>query len=113
MSRPARLSAFVLLAGLAACDGGGGLVGTWEPVGGGPSRTTFFADGSARIVARDGAGPAEAYDARYAVAGDTALTLTHSDGQGAERFRLRVAPDTLVLESPETGMQTVLVRVRT
>ena len=99
-----------LAAALAACDGGDGLVGTWEPLGAAGARTTFFADGSARIVARASSGPAEAYDARYTVSGDTLLTL--SDDQGAERFRLRVARDTLVLESPGTGMRTVFVRVR-
>lgn len=112
-ARPSRLTLVALLA-VAACDDGGGLVGTWEPVGesGPAARTTFFADGSARIVTPAATGPAEAYDARYAVAGDTLLTLTYSDGQGAERFRLRAAPDTLVLESPATGMRTVLARVR-
>lgn len=103
------LAAVLLLAG---CEGGGGLVGTWEPVGGGgpASRTTFFADGSARIVTRTDTGEDEAYDARYRVEGDTVLTL--ADEQGAERFRFRVSTDTLVLESPATGMRTVLTRVR-
>ena len=107
-----RVSLRVLLAaltsaGLAACDGGDRLVGTWRPVGGPASRTTFFADGSARIVVPDE--PAAAYDARYTVSGDTALTL--SDGRTSERFRLRVAADTLVLESPETGLRQTFVRV--
>ena len=96
---------------LAACDGGGDIVGTWEPVGGGiGSRTTFFADGSARIVTRAEGAPDEAYDARYEVSGDTLLTL--ADDAGAERFRLHVARDTLVLTDPRAGSQTVLVRVR-
>ena len=87
-----------------------GLVGTWTPAGAAEgSRTTFFADGSARIVTRAEDGTDEAYDARYAVSGDTALVL--SDGQGTERFRFRIARDTLVLESPATGNQTVLVRL--
>ena len=108
MSRLALLLAGALA--LAACDDGRGLVGTWEPVGSSlGSRTTFFADGSARIVTRTEGDDDQAYDARYAVAGDT---LTLSDAQGAERFRLRIAQDTLVLESPVTGGQTVLVRVR-
>ena len=98
--------ALLLLLLLAACDGGGGVVGTWEPAGAG-SRTTFFADGSARIVAGD---PEVAYDARYAVEGDSLLAL--SDGDGTERFRFRVTADTLVLEDRLTRTETVLVRVR-
>ena len=116
---PLRVLLVVLAsAGLAACDGGDGLVGTWRPAGaaaasGGPapaSRTTFFADGSARIVVPDGPGSAgAAYDARYTVSGDTALTL--SDGRTQERFRLRITADSLVLESPETGIRQTFVRV--
>ena len=98
---------------LAGCDGGDRLVGTWRPVGGPASRTTFFADGSARIVVPEEPGAAgsagAAYDARYTVSGDTALTL--SDGRTSERFRLRIAADTLVLESPETGIRQTFVRV--
>ena len=108
-----RVLLLCLVLTLAACDDGGGIVGTWEPAGGPggspASRTTFFANGSARIVARAADGP-EAYDARYTVSGDTLLTL--ADGQGSERFRLRVSRDTLVLESPATGSRTVLTRVR-
>lgn len=111
MPRPALLLASLLTLTLCAC-GDGGLVGTWEPAateGGLGSRTTFFADGSARIVTRTPGEPDEAYDARYTLAGDTLLAL--SDAQGTERFRLRLAGDTLVLASPATGRQTVLVRV--
>ncbi len=96
---------------LAACDDGGSLVGTWEPAGGGPaSRTTFFADGSARIVTRAAEGD-EAYDARYTISGDTLLTLSAS-GMASERFAVRIDADTLVLESPATGARTVLTRIR-
>ena len=97
-------------------------VGVWQlnrstastvAASGGPalaSRTTFFADGSARIVVPDGPGSAgAAYDARYTVSGDTALTL--SDGRTQERFRLRITADSLVLESPETGIRQTFVRV--
>ena len=115
MPRPAALLYLALACtALAGCDGSDGLVGTWTPAGAAEaraegSRTTFFADGSARIVTRAEDGTDEAYDARYAVSGDTALVL--SDGQGTERFRFRIARDTLVLESPATGNQTVLVRL--
>ncbi|HEX9951156.1 MAG TPA: hypothetical protein VGB53_05260 [Rubricoccaceae bacterium] len=110
MPRPAALLCLALSLDLAACDGSDGLVGTWMPAGAAEgSRTTFFADGTARIVTRAEDGTDEAYDARYAVSGDTALVL--SDGQGTERFRFRIARDTLVLESPTTGNQTVLVRL--
>ena len=111
MPRPALF--LIALLALGACDDGG-LVGTWEPAGasgagGVGSRTTFFADGSARIVTRAPGAEDEAYDARYTVSGDTLLSL--SDAQGTERFRLRLAGDTLVLASPESGGQTALVRV--
>lgn len=94
----------------AGCDGSDGLVGTWEPEGApnGGSRTTFFADGTSRIVTRDANGAEEAYDARYTVSGDTLLAL--SDEQGTERFRFRVGRDTLVLEDRLTRARTVLVR---
>lgn len=98
--------------GLAACDGPDDLVGTWTPAGApdGGARTTFFADGTSRIVTQGADGAEEAYDARYTVTGDTLLAL--SDGQGTERFRLRVGRDTLVLEDRLTRARTVLVRWR-
>lgn len=112
--------ALVLLLALAACDGSDGLVGTWTPAGAATadagtspasgSRTTFFADKTARIVTRGDDGADVAYDARYTVTGDSLLAL--SDGQGTERFRFRVSRDTLVLEDRLTRAQTVLVRVR-
>ncbi len=107
--------ALVLLLTLAACDTSDGLIGTWTPADAaasqaGGSRTTFFADKTARIVTPGDDGEDVAYDARYAVTGDTLLAL--SDGQGTERFRYRVGRDTLVLEDRLTRAQTVLVRVR-
>jgi hypothetical protein len=100
-----------LALGLAACDASDDLVGTWMPAGAADgSRTTFFADGTSRIVTRGPDGAEEAYDARYTVSGDTLLAL--SDGQGTERFRFRVGPDSLVLEDRLTRTRTVLVRVR-
>ena len=119
MPRLALRSGFALLlalaASLAACDSAGDIVGTWMPVGplpegAGSARTTFFADGSARIVVSDAPGAAEAYDARYTVSGDTALTL--SSGRTSERFRLRIARDTLVLTSPAAGTSQTFARVR-
>ena len=103
--------ALVFLLALAACDGSDGLVGTWTPANAADgSRTTFFADKTARIVTRGDDGEPVAYDARYTVSGDTLLAL--SDGQGTERFRFRVSRDTLVLEDRLTRARTVLVRVR-
>ncbi len=103
--------ALVLLLALAACDAGSGLVGTWTPADAASgARTTFFADNTARIVTRGDGGADVAYDARYTVTGDSLLAL--SDGQGTERFRVRVARDTLVLEDRLTRARTVLVRVR-
>lgn len=103
--------ALALLLTLAACDGGDALVGTWTPADAATgARTTFFADHTARIVTRGDDGEDVAYDARYAVTGDSLLAL--SDGQGTERFRFRIARDTLVLEDRLTRAQTVLVRVR-
>ena len=106
------LLAALLSLGLAACDDGGGIVGTWEPTGADApaARTTFFADGTARIVSGEGAG-SEAFDARYTVQGDTVLTLASRE-LGEEQFRLLVAADSLVLESPATGMRTVFARVQ-
>lgn len=103
--------ALLLLLTLAACDGGDDLVGTWMPVEAATgARTTFFADKTARIVTHGDGGEDVAYDARYSVTGDSLLAL--SDGQGTERFRYRVARDTLVLEDRLTRARTVLVRVR-
>lgn len=86
------------------------VIGMWEPAGSGgsASRTNFYADGAAQIVTPSPTGPAETYDARYTVSGDT---LTISDVQGAESFLVGVTPDTLVLDNPATGVRTVLVRV--
>ena len=108
------LLAFPLCVALSAC-GDGGLVGTWEPAGasgagGVGSRTTFFADGSARIVTRTPGAEDEAYDARYTVSGDTLLTLS-ATGIASERFQLRLVGDTLMLATAETRDRTVLVRV--
>ncbi len=118
MPRLVRLLALcaALAAPLAGCDGSGDLVGTWAPVGPLPegaaaARTTFFADGTARIVVSDMAGGAgEAYDASYTASGDTVLTL--SSGRTSERFRLRLAGDTLVLTSPAAGTSQTFARVR-
>lgn len=112
MRRAALLLALAAL-GLAACgERAPDLVGTWEPTADSlAARYTFFADGRARIVARMPGAPPQVYDARYAVTGDSLLTL--SDAQGAERFRLRAGGDTLWLQSPVTGQATRLVRVRT
>lgn len=102
--------AFLLAAG---CDDRAGLVGTWQPAGADTlaARYTFFADGRARIVTRPPAGEPQVYEARYASAGDTLLTL--EDAQGAERFRMQLTGDTLWLQSPVTGQDTRLARVRT
>ena len=114
--RPApavRLAACLVLGGaaLAGCRADAAYVGTWRPAGDDSlgSRTTFRADGTARIVERPPVGEARAYDFRYDVAGDSVLTL--SDAQGAERFRVRLRGDTLRLESPGGGAARVWVRL--
>ena len=92
------------------------LAGTWQPAPDAATadtlgmRYTFFADGRARIVTQPPGAEAEVYEARYATAGDTLLTL--SDTQGSERFRMRLTADTLWLQSPATGQDTRLVRLR-
>ena len=105
----------LVLLGLAVAGcGRDGLPGTWQPAPGADSlsaRYTFFADGRARIVTRPPGAEPRVYEARYETAGDSVLTL--SDGQGSERFRMRLGGDTLWLQSPVTGMDTRLVRVRT
>lgn len=109
-----RLALFLLLVAglLAGCDDRTTLVGTWRPAAADSlgARYTFLADGRARIVTRPPGGEAQVYEARYALAGDTLLTL--EDGQGRERFRMRLTGDTLWLQSPVTGMDTRLARVR-
>ncbi len=72
-------------------------------------RYSFFADGTARILARPPLAKPVSFDARYEIDGDSALTL--SDGQGAERFRVRLDGDTLHLWSPASGEQTTWVRL--
>ena len=117
-SRPAlpRPAGLVLLAvaggaALAGCRGGGDYVGTWRPAGDDSlhSRTTFRADGTARIVEQPPLGEPQAYDFRYDVAGDSVLTL--SDAQGAERFRVRLRGDTLRLAGAGGGPSRVWVRM--
>lgn len=112
MLRPT-LAAALLLAVLAGCrgDARGPYVGTWEPAGADTlgMRYSFFADGTARIIARPPLGEPQAFDARYEVAGDSVLTL--SDTQGSERFHVRLDGDTLRLSSPASGQQTAWVRV--
>ena len=109
---------FLLLAALAAvalggCGNGdrGAYVGTWRPATADSlgTRTTFFADGTARIIRHVPLGEPQAFDARFDVSGDTLLTL--SDPQGAERFRVRLDGDTLRLWSPDGGPETVWVRL--
>ena len=107
------LALLALLAALAGCRGGerGSYVGTWRPAE--PDtlgmQYSLFADGTARIIARPPLGEPQAFDARYEIDGDSALTL--SDAQGAERFRVRLDGDTLRLWSPASGGQTAWVRV--
>ena len=114
MLRPARRAVLwlALAGGVAACGAdSGAYVGTWRPAADDSlgSRTTFRADGTARFVERPPVGEPQAYDARYEVAGDSVLTL--SDGQGAERFRVRLDGDTLRLQSDGGGAETVWVRM--
>ena len=107
-----RLLALSLLLAAAGCrgDAHSPYVGTWEPAEADllGTRTTFFADGTARIVRRVDGEP-QAFDARFDVVGDSLLTL--ADDQGAERDRVRLDGDTLWLWAPGGGPQTVWVRI--
>lgn len=95
---------------LGACQGDGAYVGTWRAAG--PDsldmRYQFFADGTARIVERAGDAP-QVYEARYAVVGDSILTLSDASGDG--RFRIDLDGDTLRLENPAGGQRTTWVRL--
>lgn len=107
-----RLLALFSLLGVAACagDARGPFVGTWAPATDTlKTRTTFFADGTARIVRHEPGSEPQTYDARYEVAGDSALTLF--DDQGAERFRVRLDDDTLRLQALSGGPEAVWVRL--
>ena len=108
-ARLRRLSLLALL-GAAACTGDARspYVGTWEPAGDGEARTTFFADGTARIVRLDGDEP-QTFEARFEVLGDSVLTLY--DDQGAERFAVRLDGDTLRLWTPGGVAEAVWVRL--
>lgn len=103
----------LFLAVLAGCRGGARApyVGTWRPAAADSMgmRYSFFADGTARILARPPLGEPRAFDARYEISGDSVLTL--SDAQGTERFRVRLDRDTLRLWSPASGERTAWVRV--
>lgn len=113
MLRLLTVSALVGIAALAAgCqdDPQGPYVGTWVPASGDTTgaRTTFFADGTARIVRRLDGEP-QAFEARFEVRGDTLLTLY--DPEGAERFQVRLDADTLRLWTPDGGPEAVWVRL--
>ena len=103
-----RLAAALLLLAGCASDADR-LVGTWELPDGDGRRYSFFADGTARILVppTDALADPLAVAARYTLA-DSVLTL--SDDQGAERFIVRVGPDTLRLRVPEAPTATTLVR---
>lgn len=107
-----RLLALSLLLGVAGCQGDAQspYVGTWVPAEADSldTRTTFFADGTARIVRRETGGP-QTFEARFEVTGDSVLTL--SDAQGAERFHVRLDGDTLRLRAPAGGPEAVWVRL--
>ena len=103
----------LVVATAVGCQGGpnGAYVGTWRAAG--PDslgmRYTFFADGTARIVARPpGAEPAS-YDARYTIVGDSMLTLR--DQIDDAQFRVRLDGDTLHLENPASGRRNAWVRL--
>ncbi|MEM7788097.1 MAG: hypothetical protein AAF594_10260 [Bacteroidota bacterium] len=105
------LAVSVLLALAAGCasDPQAPYVGTWVPEADSlDTRTTFFADGTARIVRRLGGEP-QAFEARFEVRGDTLLTLFDPDG--AERFRVRLDGDTLRLGATAGGPEAVWVRL--
>ena len=94
-------------------EGRGAYVGTWQQAN--PStetftRYTFFADGRARIVERLTPRDAQTYEARFAILGDSLLTL--SDDQATERFQIRLEGDTLRIRDPLTGRSNTLVRIR-
>ncbi len=106
------LAVFALAAGCDA-DGRGPYVGTWRMAG--PDsldmRYQFFADGTARIVERARDEP-QVYEARYAVLGDSVLTLQWIDGATDDgRFRIRLDGDTLRLENPASGQTNAWVKL--
>lgn len=107
-------AALILLGALAGCrgDARAPYVGTWRPAEADSlgMSYSFFADGTARILARPPLGEPLAFDARYEIDGDSVLTL--SDAQGAERFRVRLDGDTLRLWSPASGEGTAWVRLQ-
>lgn len=108
MLRLLAVSALLAAAGCAS-DPNSPYVGTWVPEADTlDTRTTFFADGTARIVRRLGGEP-QAFEARFEVRGDTVLTLY--DAEGAERFRVRLDGDTLRLGAPSGGPEAVWVRL--
>ena len=109
-----RLACLLLLLAAGCASDADRIVGTWELADGDTPdgrRYSFFADGTARIlVPADPSIPgsqAQAFSSRYTLA-DSTLTL--SDDQGAERFIVRLGPDTLRLRVPEAPTSTVLVR---
>lgn len=101
------------LGALCGCRGGANApyVGTWRAAEADSLgvRYSFYADGTARIVVRPPMGEPQAFSARYAVAGDSLLTL--SDDQGTERFRVHLEGDTLRLQSPLNGQTTLWTRL--
>jgi hypothetical protein len=112
---PRRLLLLAVFALAAGCDpdGRGPYVGTWRAAG--PDsldmRYQFFADGTARIVERARVEP-QVYEARYAVIGDSVLTLQWIDGATDDgRFRIRLDGDTLRLQNPASGQTNAWVRL--
>ncbi|PAP74377.1 hypothetical protein B1759_18305 [Rubrivirga sp. SAORIC476] len=98
---------------LGACQGDDAYVGTWRAAGADSldMRYQFFADGTARIVERGGDTP-QVYEARYAVVGDSVLTLQWIDDLGPDgRFQIELDGDTLRLENPAGGQRTNWVRL--
>ena len=107
------LVVFALVVGACRGDGRGPYVGTWRAAGADSldMRYQLFSDGTARIVERARDEP-QVYEARYAILGDSVLTLEWIDGATDDgRFRVRLDGDTLRLENPASGQSTAWVRL--
>ena len=99
---------------LGACQGDDAYVGTWRAAGADSldMRYQFFADGTARIVERPSDTEPNVYEARYAIIGDSVLTLQWIDGATDDgRFRIRLDGDTLRLQNPAGGQTNAWVRL--
>ena len=108
------LAVFALAVGACRGNDRAAYVGTWRAAGADSldMRYQFFADGTARIVERPSDTEPNVYEARYAIVGDSVLTLQWIDGPTEDgRFRIALDGDTLRLENPASGLTNAWVRL--